>query len=945
MKNDEEKENNFLEKLDLSEQDDNKSNIDLLFNKLNNKFKQLRLNKNEDENNNKDEKQNINDNYNKKEININKEELKEDKQYNSINIKCRKDNMINRYDDNDDELVKNKNNNLNSYRDNNSKLSITTKINMISEYKNNNDYIGLKELKIFGDENNENHYQLKPEEKLNENYNFKSKMDLLFNKLDKHINNVKSSITESKELQLKKRGKSTSFNRNMNYYLNNDMNNIMNDNNNYIFKEFTNNISNQMNKYNYYNINNNISVSMNNNNNIFNNKIDNMNNNNNNVNNKNYNIFLNMNNYNNRQFISLNNNYGNQYKMNNNQFYANNNNIIYNNNNLFNNNNFMNNNEYYNNIDRNNEVFINIEVIIDEEKINIVINPEKTINDLINKISLQLTNVDIRECPILFNSKDISKMNRSNKLSQIGLYNYSKIMITEPGNITGGKYLIEKEINIQFVKINDIIYNNYVGQKQTFDINDSELFGLLKLCLLKEIAFKLKMIQINKLETITSSIMEILKNGRVKSSEAKLCIKEVLEKMTGSNIINFSRYVDGVVSSKDIKEIIKFLKEDDLIYINEVKNCLIKYNEHIKLFEKEFEKAKKESIFEFSPISLIIMDRKDFSNFEKERKRCRNKIDKILYHGTSIDPISNILIDKFKKSINKCFQHGKGVYFTDILDYCWFYGSQKDNRYNKNKIPPINDMFTLIACSIYYNKKGFRKVIDERYTPKKNEINFAYADAYFNTLEEIDESKFYGTEYVIYDLSQICPFIALKLKRDKFCVIWRDVNFSDRPVYNNSFDDKFKKFLKNRISYIQKLARFNIYTCEESEEALKLLKRKKYNKIILISNIGDDLGGKEFIDEARKILENDIIVLFLSYNIQHLEWIKNYNNALFSNEPEFYESYLECFSQENENKIKDSLYKLKRDIEKHYGISLNFNDKLLDYPLFRESGKYSDLRF
>ena len=93
------------------------------------------------------------------------------------------------------------------------------------------------------------------------------------------------------------------------------------------------------------------------------------------------------------------------------------------------------------------------------------------------------------------------------------------------------------------------------------------------------------------------------------------------------------------------------------------------------------------------------------------------------------------------------------------------------------------------------------------------------------------------------------------------------------------------------MTYIEQYAEFNIYPCETTEEAIKLIKRKKYNKIILLSNIGSDLGGKKFIDEARKILKNDVIVLFLAYNIDHLDWVKDYKNALFSNEPDFYEQY------------------------------------------------------
>ena len=197
----------------------------------------------------------------------------------------------------------------------------------------------------------------------------------------------------------------------------------------------------------------------------------------------------------------------------------------------------------------------------------------------------------------------------------------------------------------------------------------------------------------------------------------------------------------------------------------------------LNYLKKKFEKAKKESIFEFSIISPVIREREDFEKFEKERRKCPNKKDDILYHGTSIEPISRILTEYFKKSIEQCYQHGKGVYFTDSLDYCWFYGGKDGNRANKNKKPNIGNTFTLIASSIYYDKNGFRVVHDSKQTPKKNEINFAYAGAFFETLDKLDKSKFYGKEYVIYDSDQICPFIGAKLKREQFCVIWRDTNF------------------------------------------------------------------------------------------------------------------------------------------------------------------------
>ena len=192
--------------------------------------------------------------------------------------------------------------------------------------------------------------------------------------------------------------------------------------------------------------------------------------------------------------------------------------------------------------------------------------------------------------------------------------------------------------------------------------------------------------------------------------------------------------------------------------------------------------------------------------------------------------------------------------------------------------------------------------------------------------------------------------MGIKLKRVEYCCIWRDNNFSEKPVYNNEFDDVFKKFLAKRRKYIEQYAEFNIYPCETTEEAIKLIKRKKYNKIILLSNIGSDLGGKKFVEQARKIIGNDVIVLFLAYNIAHLDWVKTYKNALFSNDPNFYEEYLRCFSENeqygfSDDIIIDNILTLKEKMESHYKVKFNFTDDFLNYPKFKASGKYSDLFF
>ena len=172
--------------------------------------------------------------------------------------------------------------------------------------------------------------------------------------------------------------------------------------------------------------------------------------------------------------------------------------------------------------------------------------------------------------------------------------------------------------------------------------------------------------------------------------------------MKGSNIINFSNYVDEIINFNLALDLINKLSNKEKEELENIKNYLVNYIEHISLFEKDFERAKKNSIFEYSIISLIIIENEKFEIFSNEREKCPNRVDRVLFHGTGIEAISSILTSEFLKSEKKCYQHGKGVYFTEDLDYCWYYGGERNNRANKNRIPGIGEIFSLICSSIYY---------------------------------------------------------------------------------------------------------------------------------------------------------------------------------------------------------------------------------------------------
>lgn len=66
--------------------------------------------------------------------------------------------------------------------------------------------------------------------------------------------------------------------------------------------------------------------------------------------------------------------------------------------------------------------------------------------------------------------------------------------------------------NIKFIKVSN---NNFIK------INNSELFGLLRLCLLKEISSKFDRNRLEKLPDIICYIMEVLQHGYIENNDVK----------------------------------------------------------------------------------------------------------------------------------------------------------------------------------------------------------------------------------------------------------------------------------------------------------------------------------------------------------------------------------------------------------------------------------------
>ena len=114
----------------------------------------------------------------------------------------------------------------------------------------------------------------------------------------------------------------------------------------------------------------------------------------------------------------------------------------------------------------------------------------------------------------------------------------------------GGCPKYQKEINIKFIKS-----QNEIGKSK----KKAELYGLLKLCLLKEISSKFENDVIKQLPELLSYIMQILKNGYISEIIAKEEIKKVLNRMKGSNILNFSNFVNKTIEPNQIDMLIQLL--------------------------------------------------------------------------------------------------------------------------------------------------------------------------------------------------------------------------------------------------------------------------------------------------------------------------------------------------------------------------------------------------
>ncbi len=519
---------------------------------------------------------------------------------------------------------------------------------------------------------------------------------------------------------------------------------------------------------------------------------------------------------------------------------------------------------------------------------------------------------------------------------------------------SGDRIYIEKNIILEnATECNFHLNVNLNDDDQTY----GDLSGILQLCLLKYIARNLNNLSLIKNSEIRDIIHE-LKEGVQMTDNPQKDIKESLSQKNGNNILTYMNYIKEVINRNEIDNLINLFDENEKKQIISFWSILSKYQDFNILFEKDFSKIIEKSYFDYSLIGISIYqgNRKEYID---GLRQCDNCEVRYLLHGTKIDPISLIITNGFEFA-KKPF-YGLGVYFSDMIDYISFYcgGVVNKKRAYWKKILPVGQTISCVGTEVFYSKDKKKYIFDDSYYLKTfdhfpneedkkkyenkmvedNGIHFVRVEpAHGQVLKSENdvekarkEGKFIGTEYVISQKKQMLPLYGLTLKRNEFFIIWRDGNFQG--------ENKWKEYLKGRKMFIYKTANMNVFFESNMEKALELIKRKKYNKIILISSCQGEVGEK-FVNVARKILGFDIVVLFYSANKKNLSWIQKYPNALYTNNEEFYKKFITNYNLEG-------LKQLKKEMENYYDCQLNLNDNCLDYPYpkLAENQTYDNLLF
>ena len=486
-----------------------------------------------------------------------------------------------------------------------------------------------------------------------------------------------------------------------------------------------------------------------------------------------------------------------------------------------------------------------------------------------------------------------------------------------------------------------------VTNQQSKKLN-SNLSKILHLFLVKFISTKINDFQMLSNNILRSVISELKENIILiidKFNNIKIYTKENFER----NIISYANYIYITIGENEINYIISTLEEKTINEIIKFHKLLLFYDQYKTFFEETLSETLEKSYFEYSISGIQLLSINDNNQYFEESKKCQNIINKYLFHEipSNLDIVNNNILNYSKKP-----SFGMGFYFTDSLDYLAYKSGNKNN-----KPISVNSSFSCNISQIYYDNNLKKNITDFTYFnneldhfPTYEEINMNYSNKkvvknglHFarvksnsgqiineNDLKEKIRNNLIGKEYVITEKEQVLPLFNLDFKINESLIIWRDPTINENKSYAKVFNVS--------KMYINQFLRINAYFKDSIENALELIKRKKLNKIILISNIGLDLSGKKLMEIARKILDFPVIILFFSKNLMHLKWIQEEKNILFTSDTNFYKKYILNYNEKD-------LIELKKEIENNFKIKLQFTRDYLKFPKFIGNRKFKDIIF
>ena len=456
---------------------------------------------------------------------------------------------------------------------------------------------------------------------------------------------------------------------------------------------------------------------------------------------------------------------------------------------------------------------------------------------------------------------------------------------------------------------------------------------------------------------ISETILD-LENDESKNKLTNI-IRNHIKKDLKNNIFEISQNITIDDIKNSLQKIFKDEKEQQDNLYNIIINPEIQNN--LKNFDEQFEKALNNSIFEYNTKTIVYIFR-DNEEYKLGQLHCNNIEKKILFHGTNSWCISRILPDNLKFSNKNHSWFGSGIYFSDNLDYIWRYSADSDfetkgNNKNNfvNEVIKIGDCFSFVACEVYYDKDKFEQLnyLDiniEKTSVQKYGIRYYFVDynGHFMDKEKREKNKkFEGNEYLISEKCQILPLLGITVQRVEFLIIWRDNNFDEsNPNKYQYFKEMFEYNYKIK-KYISKNKETKIYYFNESNKALEFIKRKIYNKIILITNGANN--GEQFLDNARKIIGNNTIALVTCYLASnHLNWVKNKENILLNSKiNDCIKEFLDLSFKKDSNGLRILQERIEKDYKK---MDESFTFKKIDknafiFPKIEKEVKLKDIDF